>query len=272
MNTKFLSLLLISVISFVGWSQSAIDSSLFKACSETNYTNYLPTYSEATQTVQHTAFTLAYSEEHEQAAWVTYVLSAKECTLEEERSSSFYVDPKVSTGSATNNDYKSSGFDRGHLAPAGDMGFSPVTMKESFYYSNMSPQVPGFNRGIWKKLETEVREWAELYGSCLVITGPILKDSVAFKTIGPNDVSVPNAYYKVIVNPNLSTPEAIAFILNNESSSSPLSSFVVTIDELERISGIDFLPNVAKKEQENIENHVNGAFWKGFESVKIPAK
>ncbi|MCC6702282.1 MAG: DNA/RNA non-specific endonuclease [Fluviicola sp.] len=269
---KFISTIILFFLTVSSWSQNTSDSSLIKACSEIGFTKFLPKSSQKSQLVKHKAYTLAYSELHEQALWVSYVLSANECTLEEERSSTFFKDSKVKTGSATNEDYKSSGYDRGHLAPAGDMGYSPITMKESFYYSNMSPQVPAFNRGIWKKLETEVRDWAKSYGSCLVITGPILIDTVKYKTIGPNAVSVPNAYYKIVINPNLNSPEAIAFVLKNEASSAELTKFVVTIDELERMSGIDFLPNVSKQQQETLENHVNGTFWKGMETVMILAK
>ena len=120
--------------------------------------DYLPLMEHGDEIVKHTAFTLCYSEAHEQAKWVAYHLTAEMCDNSgEERTNNFRTDPDVKTGSASPEDYKKSGFDRGHLCPAGDMGWSEQTMSESFFMSNMSPQAPSFNRGIWKKLEEQIR-------------------------------------------------------------------------------------------------------------------
>ena len=248
-------------------AQKASDSITWRSCSESTYNQYLPVAHAACEIVRHEGYTLGYSEAHEQAAWVCYVLSNTECAGGEERASSFYVDKAVTTGSANDADYKSSGYDRGHLAPAGDMGFSESTMKESFFYSNMSPQVPRFNRGIWKKLEAQVRTWGSLYGSILVLTGPVLSDSLP--TIGPNKVAIPESYYKIIVNAAVKPPQAIGFILKNEPSSKKLSSFVVTIDDIEALTGLDFLSAIPATDQRALENHVDGTYWKGFEKVRI---
>jgi hypothetical protein len=112
------------------------------------------------QIISHTAYLLSYNEEHEQANWVAYMLTSSKLGSGLERSNRFLEDPLVASGTATNADYAKSGYDRGHLAPAADMSWSMQVMQESFYYSNMSPQLPGFNRGIWKKLEEKVRDWA----------------------------------------------------------------------------------------------------------------
>jgi endonuclease G len=138
-------------------------------------------------------------------------------------------DPLVSTQTATNADYAKSGYDRGHLAPAADMSWSLQVMQESFYYSNMSPQLPGFNRGIWKKLEEKVRSWAVLYDTLYVVTGPILESGLP--SIGPNKVSVPKAYFKALIAPN--QQKGIAFIMPNAKSDLELAFFSVSIDELE---------------------------------------
>ena len=251
----------------IALGQTNCDSLLFGNPIETSMNRWLPQTKNELQITDHKAYTLGYFEEHEQAAWVCYVLSKEECIGEEERSSSFYVDKQIQTGSATNSDYKKSGYDRGHLAPAGDMSYDSITMKESFYYSNMSPQVPAFNRGIWKNLETQVREWGLLYGSCIVITGPILNDSL--QTIGSNQVSVPNWYYKIIVNPHQTPVQAIGFLIRNESSSAELNQFVVTIDSIEVISGIDFFAELPLSCEQIIESRVDGRYWKGFESICI---
>ena len=142
--------------------------------------------------IRHLGYEFQYSEKHEQAFWVAYELTKKETEKAFERTNEFIPDPSVSTGTATVGDYSKSGYDRGHLAPAADMGWSAQAMKESFYFSNMSPQEPGFNRGIWKKLEEQVRTWAKAYDSIYVVTGPVLKDGLV--QLGPNGVSIPKYY------------------------------------------------------------------------------
>lgn len=150
--------------------------------------------------IEHAGYSFRYSEPHEQPLWVAYELTAAETMKSVERTDRFIPDPKVPTGTATNKDYEKSGYDRGHLAPAADMGWSAQAMAESFYFSNMSPQIPEFNRGIWKNLEGLVRNWAQVNGSIYIVTGPVLKPGL--KTIGPNRVSVPEHYYKVVLIPN----------------------------------------------------------------------
>ena len=120
--------------------------------------DYLPT-STTGQIIEHTHYTLSYSEQHEQAEWVAYELTASEVNGSYDRTDNFRRDPEVETGSASLADFKGSGYDRGHLAPAGDMSFSLTAMSESFYLSNMTPQETGFNRGIWRQLESQVRDW-----------------------------------------------------------------------------------------------------------------
>ena len=101
------------------------------------------------------------AEEHEQPAWVIYRLTKQQAlTKAAKRDDNFKEDPSVPTGSATLADYRRSGYDRGHLAPAADMAYSRQTMEDSFFMSNMSPQRPAFNRGIWKDLEAQVRDFA----------------------------------------------------------------------------------------------------------------
>ena len=104
------------------------------------------------QIVNHLGYSLSYNEKNEQASWVAYELTADQVRGTVKRKDSFRSDPLIKTGSASLSDYKGSGYDRGHLAPAADMKWSTTAMSESFFMSNMSPQLPGFNRGIWKKL------------------------------------------------------------------------------------------------------------------------
>lgn len=225
----------------------------------------LPAVRPGDQVIRHYAYTLCYSEAHEQARWVAYALTAAETQGPEERASGFYEDPAVRTGSATNADYAGSGYDRGHLAPAGDMTWSETAMKESFYYSNMSPQVPSFNRGIWKKLESLVRAWAQEYDGVYIVTGPVL--NAGLPSIGPENVSIPDHYYKVILDGRGTGWKAIGFLMANAASSAPLSAFAVPVDEIELRTGIDFFPALPDDAEKAVESSLQLSDWDWKSSV-----
>ena len=188
--------------------------------------------------VRHSAYTLGYSEQHEQARWVAYELTSAELDGHAKRKDDFRSDPSVSTGSASLVDYRGSGYDRGHLAPAADMKLSSTYMSESFFMSNMSPQLPGFNRGIWKNLEAVVRKMSIANQSIHIVTGPILSSNKG--SIGTNQVTIPRFYYKVILDYTAPEFKAIGFIIANEASNQPLSSYATTVDRIEERTGLDF--------------------------------
>lgn len=201
-----------------------------------------------------------YIEKHEQPAWVQYIMTADEVSRRAaKRGDDFRPDPEVPTGSATPQDYTRSGYDRGHLAPAADMSFSVKTMSESFFMSNMSPQAPQFNRGIWSKLEKQVRHFATKEKRIVVVTGPILPAEKTI-TIGANKVTVPKYYYKVIYD---TTPpeKMIGFVLQNKGSNADLRTFVVTVDRVEELTGLDFFSAVPKEKQEQMERTITVENW-----------
>lgn len=211
-------------------------------------------------------YSLCYRESYEQAEWSAYCLTEEELVKNAKRSDDFRSDPEITTGSATPSDYKKSGYDRGHLSPAADFAFDEKAMSETFYMSNMSPQKGNLNRGLWKDLESKVREWAGIFGRIYVVSGPILeKPSAEYKSIGENQVSVPEYYYKVILAPlyadekDKSTPEdaesvlAMAYIFPNEKCEGTLDDYAVTVDEVEKRTGLDFfapLPDSIENEME----------------------
>ena len=219
----------------------------------------LPKTNAKDKVINHAGYSLLYNESHEQASWVAYELTKDETNKMYDRTNKFIVDRSVKTGSATDKDYESSGYDRGHLAPASDMGWSEITMAESFYYSNMSPQDPSFNRGIWKKLEELVRTWAIENNSLYIATGPILSNNL--QTIGPNKVSVPNYYYKVILDYSEPSIKGIGFILPNISSKEELQNFAVSIDSVESLTGIDFFPLLEDGQETLIEKSLCVSCW-----------
>lgn len=206
-------------------------------------------------------FHLAYNEQYEQAAWVAYVLTRDKIesgTIE--RSDNFRSDKSIVTGSASLADYRGSGFDRGHLAPAGDMKWDQLAMSQSFLMSNMSPQRPAFNRGIWRKLETEVRNWALEKDSLYVITGPLF--SPLDSLIGENGVGIPGHYFKVLVDLSPPDHDMIAFLLPNSGSSEELIQFAITVDSLEQLTAYDFFSVAPDQEMiEWLEQRIEPGNW-----------
>ncbi|MEI6174200.1 MAG: DNA/RNA non-specific endonuclease [Bacteroidota bacterium] len=168
-------------------------------------------------------------------------------------------DPLLSSGPVSNADYKGSGNDRWHLAPSADMCYSYQTMAESFYLSNMAPQNPGFNRGIWSKLEAQVRQWAVDDRAVYVVTGTVLTKGLP--TIGNNRITVPAYFYKVILDYTEPNIKGIGFIMPNEGSQEPLQHYVVSIDSAERVTGTDFFYQLPDEQEKIIESTVDLSKW-----------
>ncbi|HUH72783.1 MAG TPA: DNA/RNA non-specific endonuclease [Chitinophagales bacterium] len=226
---------------------------------------YIPKTPFKNEIIYHSAFVLSYNEDHEQADWVMHVVPKDVITGTVTRTNDFRVDPAVSTGSADVADYWYSGYDRGHLAPSADFRWSKKALSESYYYSNMSPQVPDLNRISWNNLEMQVREWVVDHGELLVISGPVLHDKLPKIQQGSFRVSIPEAYYKIIVDMNAEQPKAIAFLMPNASFSDKISNYVVTIDSIEALTNIDFFPNLANAEA--FESTSNFKDWKYTSTV-----
>lgn len=217
--------------------------------------------------VKHTYYTLLYNESHEQAEWVAYQLDKKSVLGKAERANDFRPDPDVATGSATPEDYRNSGYDRGHLAPAGDFKLNAEAMSETFFMSNMSPQIHEFNAGIWEQLESRVREWTKQRGKVYVVTGPVLEDGLP--TIGQkNKISVPKEYYKVIYDPE--KKQMIGFLIPNRRSAKQLGALAIKVDDIEKKVGHDFFPAIDDDTEELLESQVKPDEW--FTQKKKPNK
>lgn len=211
--------------------------------------------------VDHEYYTLSHNEEHEQANWVMYKLTASYVTDKSyKRMDNFRSDPDIPTGSAAPSDYKGSGYDRGHLLPAADMGWSADAMSLTFLMSNMSPQAPSFNRGIWKKLETRVREWAIEDGLLYVVTGPVLVNGLP--EIGEEQVSVPKYFYKVILDYQEPEIKGIGFVMANRKSKLDIYHYAVSIDSVEKLTGLDFFPALPDAFEEQLESKANLSQWR----------
>ena len=211
---------------------------------------FLPS-STTGQIVRHQGYALSYSEAHEQPEWVAYELKKSHLSTTNFKRPYFEIDKTVKTGAAHWRNYKKSGYDRGHLCPAGDRRYSKAAHDETFLTSNISPQEHDFNAGVWNTLEQKVRYWASKYNGVFVVTGGVLKGEM--KTIGDEKVSVPNQFYKVLIDANSGTTKMIAFLMPHKDSNQPLYKFVVSVDDIEQLTGIDFFPELEDKLERKLE-------------------
>ena len=207
--------------------------------------------------VLHKYFTLSYSEEHEQAEWVYYSLVPSMLQGTVQRTNNFRQDPHVKMASAHPSDYKHSGYDRGHLVPAADCRFSRDAMSESFFMSNVSPQHPSLNRGLWKQLENWVRRWAQEKAKLYIVTGAIFRDPIA--KIGANQVTVPSAYYKIIYSKK--DQSMLGFILPNKKNEGILQSYIAKVDTIETKTQINFFSQLEDQLEESLESQIHVQNW-----------
>ena len=211
------------------------------------------------QIIRHSGYTVSYNKDLKIPNWVSYELTREETRGKEKRGNRFIADPLATGPIATNADYTRSGYDKGHMAPAADMKWSPEAMKESFYFSNMCPQHPQLNRRGWKNLEDKIRNWAIADSAIIIICGPIIEKQP--KTIGKNKVVVPQRFFKVVLSPFAKPIRAIGFLFNNEQAVEPLSSYVVTVDSIESLTNMDFFAPLPDEIENRIEADANYSLW-----------
>lgn len=225
----------------------------------------LPAIDATEEVIFHSAMALVYSEEHEQAKWVAHIITPDVISGNTGRTNDFRPDPKIKTGSAVEQDYfkrikkpdgkygyEGFGFDRGHLAPSADFRWSATALSESYYYSNMSPQRPEFNRVSWAKLEDMLRSYVEENVTDLyVVTGPLLRDGLPKVEKSVNKISIPVYYYKVALDP--AKQRGIAFLMPNRKAEYPIEHYAISIDSLESLTGIDFFPALPDEQEDVLE-------------------
>lgn len=247
--------LIFGSISAFDWSA---DNSKNQKKTQNQTFDFLPS-STTNQIIQHEYYTLSYSEKHEQAEWVAYELKKIYVKNNDFKRPYFIEDPKVKTGSADWRNYKKSGYDKGHLCPAGDMEFALNAYNDTFFTSNISPQIHDFNGGVWNRLEQKVRYWAIKYDGIYVITGGVLQPTL--KTIGKEEVSVPNYFYKILLDNSNGQYRMIAFLVPSKKSDQPLYTFAVSVDTVEKMTGIDFFPKLNDKVENSLEKNSDYKAW-----------
>lgn len=212
------------------------------------------------QILERTGYVASYNKATLLPNWVAWHLTAERTEGSAKRSGvDFAEDTEVPEPRATDWDYYNSGYDRGHMCPAADNKWSKKAMEESFLFTNMCPQNGNLNRGDWNEMEMACRKWAKKYGDLYIVCGPILYKG-KHKTIGKNKVVVPEAFFKVVLRTG-DNPQAIGFIYKNTSGNRPKDSYVNTVDEVERITGIDFFPSLPDDVEKNVEATADIANW-----------
>ncbi len=212
------------------------------------------------QILKRTGYVASYNKTTLLPNWVAWHLTAERTEGSAKRSGvDFAEDTEVPEPRATDWDYYNSGYDRGHMCPAADNKWSKKAMEESFLFTNMCPQNGNLNRGDWNEMEMACRKWAKKYGDLYIVCGPILYKG-KHKTIGKNKVVVPEAFFKVVLRTG-DNPQAIGFIYKNTSGNRPKDSYVNTVDEVERITGIDFFPSLPDDVEKKVEAECDLGLW-----------
>ena len=216
------------------------------------------------QIIEYTGFAVSYNNSTRLPNWVAYELTATEVAGDLPRKDKFRPDPSAFGPQANKDDYRNSGWDRGHMAPAADMKWNTDAMDESCFFTNICPQNPQLNGGDWKELEEQCRKWAEKYGSIYIVCGPIILGN-EHGTMGANKVVIPDKFYKVVLTITNGEYHGVGFIFHNSPLrkskisgkppvNRPLESYLVSIDEVEAITGIDFFPALPADTQNRVES------------------
>lgn len=207
----------------------------------------------------YTGFTVSFNPAWHVPNYVVWELTAQETDGSGRRNNNFAPDPGV-MGCATLADYRRSGFDRGHMAPAADMKWSDRAMRDCHYLTNIAPQDHQLNSGRWNSLEQKCRTIARRDSAIIIITGPVLTDRIT-RTIGPSQVAVPERFFKVILAPYANPPRAIGFVMPNRQVPDPMGALAMTVDQVEEITGFDFFSDLPDEIENQIESTLRLRDW-----------
>lgn len=212
--------------------------------------------------VEHEAYTSSYNTTTLIPNWVAYELTEDEIEGETNRDDKiFQMDPDLSrTRQAMREDYSGSGWTKGHMTPAADARWSDDAVEETFYFTNICPQDETLNGGDWQYLEKQVRNWARRYGSAYVVSGPIIGENI-YGTIGERHVTVPDAFFKVVLVNTGSAYHSIAFVMTNDDSRQFLRDCALSVNSLEEMTGIDFFPGLEDSIEDQVEAQLRFSDW-----------
>lgn len=212
------------------------------------------------QVISHLGYTVSHNPDWNIPNWVAYSLTKEEVGGDIPRAKKFNPDPDVDGVAVVTSDYTHSGYDRGHMAPAADMKWSEQAMYESFYMTNICPQNQSLNRGDWNDLEELARDWAVKFGEVHIVCGPIVAEQ--YSTIGQQtQVAVPEAFFKVFLRQKGEEWTAIGFVMPNEAVNRPMMTYMLSVDEVEAMSGIDFFYNLPNSIEDVVEKDYLISDW-----------
>ncbi len=214
-------------------------------------TEYLPR-GHCPQIIDYTYYSICYDPQHRQASWVKHELNNESISGKQKRTNNYRFDPNL-VDPVYSSDYRGSGYDRGHLLPAADMKLNYKAMNDTFYMTNMSPQVPNFNRRIWASIEMHLRNLVRVHGRAHVVTAGVLNSSLPTIASG---VSVPRWYFKVAYFPESQITKAFLIENKTHANSAHPSDFLVTVDEVESLSGFDFYSELPDTLEVALESQV----------------
>ena len=251
-----------------GYKQRAVTDEARRYGNETSSTSYdasvlLPAIrgNQDGTVLRRKAYTALYDKNMRIPRWVAWHLTRQHTYGRHSRKNAqFAEDESVAKPRANDYDYMSSGYDRGHMCPAGDSKWDGQALRETFLFTNCCPQLHGLNSGDWNDLEIQCREWAQKYGSLHIVCGPVLRGN-SHKTIGRNRVVVPEAFFKVILCTE-GTPKALGFIYEHVSGHRNMSSRVCSVDQVERITGFDFFAALPDNVENRVEATANFSEWR----------
>lgn len=239
-----------------GQEPSSIEATLPAGSSVTGARVEIPALNGKEHIVVHEAYTSSYNTATLIPDWVAYELTKDETYGDQERGDRmFCMDPDLGTRQAKREDYYNSGWTKGHMIPASDVRWSSTGMDETFYFTNVCPQSEVLNAGDWEYLERQVRKWAREYGSVYVVTGPIVGTG-RYGKIGERNVTVPDAFFKAVACTVDGRRQAIAFVMGNDDQRYYLRDCAMSVDELEKLTGLDLFPAL----DDNIENAIESRF------------
>lgn len=208
-------------------------------------------------------YTVSYNRNWNLPNWVAWELNKSETRGKNNRMEEFASDPDLPKANQVESwDYAGSGYDRGHMCPAGDNHFDAKAMNESFYMSNVCPQNHELNAGKWNDLEIACRRWANRYGEVYIVCGPIVNKKKGKRIGKEHEVIVPEQFFKVILITSTTPARAIGYIFENNGSDRPYKSY--TIDEIEKKTGMDFFPNLPDNVENIVESRYEANDWKWY--------
>lgn len=211
------------------------------------------------QVKDYKGFRISFNAGNHTPNWVAWELLATETDGGYSRSNKFWTDFDVE-GCPGSKDYTNSGFDRGHMCPAGDNKSTKEMMQESFVMTNICPQAGALNKRAWKKLEEQCREWARRDSALIIVCGPVYRDKDT-KRLGETGVRVPSAFFKAIIAPYVENPRGIGFIFPNMLSPGNMFSYAMPIDKIEEITGFDFFHQLPDDIENTIESKIEVRQW-----------